>query len=130
MTPLAILNEELYHDRTVQDWHRTVFGADCWAIDLDLMGACRQCREPLYLIESSTNPEKATSILSRLAVRADLPALLVLHRDGEIVGGKVVHAPRNPLDHRRLCGEGEVRRCIEVIRHRHLSECQRPRRTP
>jgi hypothetical protein len=126
MTPLAILNEALYHDRTVQDWHRAAFGPDCWAIDLDLMGACKRCREPLYLIEASTNPDKPTSILWQLAVRADLPALLILHKNGEITGAKIVHAPRAPLNHAYLKGEPEVRRCLERIRSRHIPDCLAP----
>lgn len=34
---MTIRNQALYHDRTVQDWHRETFPSDYWAIDLDLI---------------------------------------------------------------------------------------------
>lgn len=77
--PDEIGNHDLYHDRTVQDWHRRELPRMCTAIDLDLMGACKSCSHPLYLIEASTNPEKGVSILRRLARAARVPAFLVLH---------------------------------------------------
>lgn len=86
----GIHNEDLYHDRTVQDWHRQAFDRDCWAIDLDLMGVCRSCRQPLYLIESTTNPAKPTSILRNLGERAAVPALVVWHDTHNITGAQQV----------------------------------------
>lgn len=88
--PQQILNQALYHDRTVQDWHRDVFPASAWAIDLDLMGACNSCSEPLYLIESTTNPHKPVTILHRLAKRANLPAVVVLHENKCIKSARVI----------------------------------------
>lgn len=88
--PQAILNEALYHDRTVQDWHRRAFPASDWAIDLDLLGACNSCREPLYVIEATTNPHKPVTIMERLAQRANVPALVVLHDGNSIKSAKVL----------------------------------------
>lgn len=88
MSPLKIVNPSLYADRTVQDWHRSTFGPQDDAIDLDLFGACHRCREPLYLIEGSTFARKPTTILVSLARRANVPAFLVLHNRTTVVGGE------------------------------------------
>ena len=112
--PLKILNPALYQDKTVQDWHRNTFPATWWAIDLDLLGACYLCRIPLYLIESTTNPNKATSILVRLADMAGLPALVILHSAGQIVGGKLLRPTLKSLS-----GESEVRAQLSAIRLKH-----------
>lgn len=51
------------------------------AIDIDLLGAChvKSCSAPLYLIESTTNPNKTTDIIAAIAQRAGVPALLIVH---------------------------------------------------
>lgn len=104
--PDEILNPDLYQDRTVQDWHRQLKDAHGepltkWkAIDLDLMGYCHICRDPLYLIESTTNEQKATTVMRALARRAQLPAFVVLHNRLEILQSRLVANPfsdRKPL---------------------------------
>lgn len=77
--PLHIQNHTLYQDRTVQDWHRNTLPPIATAIDIDLMGACKTCSTPTYLIEATTNPNKPTNILRALAKRANTPALLIVH---------------------------------------------------
>lgn len=74
-----IKNEQAYYDRTVQDWHFRVFPKEHAAIDLDLMGACRLCGQPVYLIEATTNPNKQIRYLRALAARAQVPAFIVWH---------------------------------------------------
>ena len=93
--PLTIMNEALYHDRTVQDWHRRVMPRDADAIDLDLFGTCRlpYCRDPLYFIEATTNPQKPVSILRRLAQKADGFGIVVVHDTETITSFRVVHDP-------------------------------------
>lgn len=81
-------NPRLYQDRTVQDWHYDNMTRQAKAIDLDLYGYCSCCYEPLYLVEASTNPDKATNALMGLAVRVQAPAFLVLHHQGRVVGGR------------------------------------------
>lgn len=78
---VQINNRQLYEDRTVQDWHRDRFSRRADAIDLDLFGVCHlgYCREPLYLIEATTNPNKPDSILRGLARKAGVPAFVVVH---------------------------------------------------
>lgn len=96
--PQTILNPSLYADRTVQDWHRHSFPATAWAIDLDLLGACNRCREPLYLIESTTNPNKPVTILRNLARRSELPAFIIWHDTEVVTGGTQIYpaGPRFP----------------------------------
>ena len=93
--PLEIQNEALYHDRTVQDWHRRVMPRNADAIDLDLFGTCHRawCRDPLYFIEASTNPSKPVSILNRLSRKADGFGILVVHDTDGITGFRVVYDP-------------------------------------
>lgn len=110
----GIRNMDLYQDRTVQDWHRNTFHRDCWAIDLDLMGACHSCRAPLYLIEATTNPNKPTSILRALAQRADVPALVIYHRDRLIVRGRHVWPADMPI-----ASEPQIRQYLTWLRESH-----------
>ena len=93
--PLQIMNETLYHDRTVQDWHRRVMPADADAIDLDLFGTCHKwtCRDPLYFIEATTNPNKPVTILRRLAEKADGFGIVAMHDTETITGFRVVFDP-------------------------------------
>jgi hypothetical protein len=88
--PATIVNAGLYADRTVQDWHRETFSRDAWAIDLDLMGACHRCRDPLYLIEATTNPNKPVTILRKLAERANVAALIIFHDTHRVTGGRMI----------------------------------------
>lgn len=112
--PLTVLNPELYADRTVQDWHRSTFGRNATAIDLDLMGACKRCSAPLYLIESTTNPDKHTNILRRLAVITDVPAYLVIHDRRDIDRVITVHPTRGLLG-----GVEEFKDCLQALREQH-----------
>ena len=93
--PLEVLNEALYHDRTVQDWHRRVMPRNADAIDLDLFGTCNRawCRDPLYFIEATTNPNKPVTILRRLAEKADGFGIVVEHDTETITGFRVVYDP-------------------------------------
>lgn len=120
--PYQILNVELYADRTVQDWHRSTFPRTYMAIDLDLMGACHICRTPLYLVESTTNPNKPTTILRSLSQLSRVPALVIEHDTHHITGGRVVH-PGNA----RLQDESQVRECIDALRIAHHYGYHAPR---
>lgn len=93
--PLQILNAELYADRTVQDWHRREMPRDADAIDLDLFGVCHRayCRDPLYFIEATTNPNKPATILRRLAEKSKAYAFIVQHDTERLTGIRVVHHP-------------------------------------
>lgn len=93
--PLEIQNQALYADRTVQDWHRREMPRDHDAIDLDLMGVCHRgyCREPLYFIEATTNPDKPSSILRKLAQKCDAYGFIVVHDTETITLVKVVVDP-------------------------------------
>jgi hypothetical protein len=89
--PLHVVNEKMYADRTVQDWHRERFGPEAWAIDFDLVGVCRGCKEAVYLIESTSNPQKPTSIIRTHAIRADVPAFIVWHAGGVVTSGRQIY---------------------------------------
>lgn len=123
--PLHINNPSLYADRTVQDWHRIAFGQDDWAIDVDLIGVCSWCAKTIYLIESSTNPNKPTRILETLARDAKIPAYLVLHENGSVTGGRKL--PRQFDDVDTLSCEA-IHSELSALRLAHNETCTRPRR--
>lgn len=88
---MEIGNHMLYHDRTVQDWHRNALPSSWMAIDVDLMGVCPVCKIPLYAIEATTNPNKPVTILRQLAVKADMAGIVAMHDTHGITGFRVVH---------------------------------------
>lgn len=68
-------------DLTYSRWHRTLDDSLHW-IDLDAVEYCSLCKEPLVLIELAHDigqTFKATTVMTRLATRADLPAFLVFY---------------------------------------------------
>jgi hypothetical protein len=93
--PLHIMNQELYADRTVQDWHRRTLPRDHDAIDVDLVGVCHRsyCRDPLYWIESTTRWDKTATILRRFAEKTDAYGIVVVHDTETITGFRVVFDP-------------------------------------
>jgi len=115
--PLEIRNWALYHDRTVQDWHRESFPPDYWAIDLDLLGVCKFCKDPLYAIESTTNPNKPLSILSTLVRKLGIPGLMILHKEGSIVWAR-----RVGYSDERLTRE-QLEAAIGRLRESHYISC-------
>lgn len=60
-------------------------------IDVDYLEVCKYCKEPLFLAEVARDVGqdfKATTIIRRLAARANLPAFLIFCKD-EIIKGHV-----------------------------------------
>jgi len=100
--PLEIQNPEKYLDRTVQDWHRTTFGPFDKAMDIDLLGFCNSCSDPLYLLEASENPSKPLTVCRKVAKGLKIPLFLVLHANGEVTGGRFDHKPSIPLQRLQL----------------------------
>ena len=122
--PLQIQNQALYADRTVQDWHRRVMSYDSDAIDVDLMGVCavKWCRDPLYVIEATTNPDKPASILRKLAMKAGMVGIVVYHDTEEITGFKAIHDPLQLTMHLKdgVAASELLQRVLSVIRSHHL----------
>ena len=84
-----VRNPSLYFDRTVQNAHRQL-PRWCSASDVDLLGWCTICGDPLYFVEATTNPNKHGKWLVRLAESADVPAMLVWHDRMDITRGRVI----------------------------------------
>jgi hypothetical protein len=84
-------------------WHRTASlrrfigeraARACGMIDLDGVEICRRCSEPLALVETCYDVQqfKATTVLRRLAMLANLDAYLIYYvtdLDGEITGYRI-----------------------------------------
>jgi len=63
-------------DRRYNDWHYSL-SKRCEYMDLDGV-EFNQSRDALLLLEVTSNPEKYTTVLRRLAQKAGLPAVLVM----------------------------------------------------
>lgn len=116
MSPQRILSADLYHDRTVQDWHRATFCTNSTAIDVDLCGYCPKCRAPLYLIEATTNPQKSASVIAELAHRTGARAFIIRHDAGLLVEATDVATGTNYL------GENSIRSTLALIRLNHVRD--------
>ena len=109
-----IRNESLYYDRTVQDWHYAAFPTDHSAIDIDLMGACKMCSAPVYLIEATTKPQKSSRMLLALAKRAHVPAFVIWHDLEQVVRSRMIWPQIQDYD-----GELMTRLILMIQRNNH-----------
>lgn len=94
-TTRPITHPDQLHDRTVKDWHRTL-PPNYAATDIDLLGYCRQCHQPIYLIEDTSTNAKPTWLITmfhNLATTLHIPAILIIHRNGHIIGGRTWTKP-------------------------------------
>ena len=65
-------------DLGFSQWHRERFDDDCKAFDLDMVGMCHRCDQPLYAIESTRSTGfKPTKWTRRVAVILNVPAYLI-----------------------------------------------------
>src|SRR5205823_1287211 len=134
------LHERLGHrDLTYSRWHRpdsigrflpSDEARQLTYIDLDAIEACDGCYEPLALLELARDigqSHKATSIMARLAERAEIPAGLVFYAVdelGEIVRFRVRAAwPRGEREH--VMTPAAYARWLQSLRRRHT--CERSR---
>jgi len=125
-------------DLTFSRWHRTRFGDDAKAIDIDLVGYCAGCRAPLYAIEATRQELKSTEVLTGVADRLGCPAFLVRYV-AEDVGKRErdeipalldlrVHYAR-PVDGRRRF-VGHEREFVDLLLHLRTSHRCTPEATP
>jgi hypothetical protein len=72
---------DLFKGRHYSRWHRNALPSHCTMIDIDGVDYCQQCREPLVLIEATRDigAFKPTTVLCKLAKRADLRAWLIYY---------------------------------------------------
>jgi len=67
-------------DRRYNDWHYTLPPHFDY-IDIDGADVCHLCRDVLLLTEVTRDPAKTTTIIQKLAKRADLPSVLIILPD-------------------------------------------------
>jgi hypothetical protein len=103
----------------MSQWHRDVFGDECKAFDLDLVGVCGACQNPLYVWETTRAAVKATTWTGRTAFRFNVPGFLIhyVSTDGEL---KELTAYRIYPRPQTLIGGGQdLQLLMEDIRRTH-----------
>jgi hypothetical protein len=89
----------------------------CTAIDIDLLGYCKECAAWLYLLEGSTNPKKITRVIHWGAAKLEIPYFLVFHNKETVTsarrggqGGTIYDEPafraelnQLRIEHARVC---------------------------
>jgi hypothetical protein len=67
-------------DLTINLWHRATFGDEAKALDLDLVGMCHRCDQPLYAWEATRSTlYKPTKWLRRITSQQNVPGYLVTY---------------------------------------------------
>ena len=76
-------------DKWFNDWHRDSLGNEASMIDLDGLGYCQRCQQPLYVVEATrSRMVKAAWVADRVA--HDTGALLlVLYKDERDMPGHI-----------------------------------------
>lgn len=118
--------EERYgtRDLTYSAWHRSL-SDEMTYIDVDGCEYCSKCREPLLLIEVAKDvgqAHKPTTVLQRLAKRADLDAicaLYLLNDDGEIEGFRTRQVAPNFRREWHQLTPPEFAAGLQAIRQKH-----------
>lgn len=107
-------------DLTISAWHRRNFDDDQSAFDLDLIGVCKLCGNPLYVWETTRAADKNTTWTGRSAHRFNVPGYLVTYW----------HDPDGSLDmtvaqiypaKRRIGGQIDLKYHIDQLRTAHRS---------
>ena len=122
MSPLRVQNRVAYLDRTLNDWHRIAFSKECTAIDLDLVGVCQysSCREWLYLLEGTRDPNKHTNIVRSGSRQMGVSSYCVRLGTQRPVGAALIWAPLD-MAHlpKAVVGEQAVKDLFTLIRKIH-----------
>jgi hypothetical protein len=71
-------------DLSINLWHRATFGDDAKALDVDLIGMCGRCDQPLYAYEATRSQGyKATKWLRQICLQQNVPGYLVVYSTTE-----------------------------------------------
>lgn len=70
-------------DLAFSQWHRRVFDDDAAALDIDLVGMCKRCNQPIYMIETTRADKKSTTWTEVIARKCQVPAFVVFYREAD-----------------------------------------------
>jgi hypothetical protein len=113
-------------DLAVNDWHRLVLGDDADAMDVDLVGMCRICPKPLYMIEGSRAARKPCPWLKAICNELDIPAFRILYTEtapGTRIFSRFQVNQLAPIGSEKTMDEQGLIEEINLIRAQHLDEC-------
>lgn len=114
------------------DWHRDQLDDEAAAIDLDLVGYCKRCRSPLYLVEATrANGRKTAYVLEDLARRLCAPALVVYQDKTGAHPGEILLDDRTTGRNHGWLPESMVWSFLQSIRENHqCTTTAKPRHYP
>jgi hypothetical protein len=107
-------------------WHRAL-PQKLGLIDMDGVGICLKCKEPLYLKETAFDvgqPWKATTTTAKLARMCGLPSFLVFYKvkGNEVIGFRVQQLTPEKGSEVNLTPEAWVQ-AMELLQDRHNMVC-------
>ena len=117
-----IFDPDEYHfgAKWFADWHREQPDLDAKAIDIDLLGYCKHCLDPLYLIEATRGRNrKNASVLEHLGRMIGVPVWVVYQDKTGAHPGEILVDNRTAGTHHGWLPEDRVWRMLQAIRSAH-----------
>lgn len=117
-----IFDPDEYHfgAKWFADWHREQPDLDAKAIDIDLLGYCKRCLHPLYLIEATRGRNrKNASVLEHLGRMVGVPVWVVYQDKTGGHPGEILVDNRTVGVHHGWLPEAKVWRMLQAIRSAH-----------
>lgn len=105
------------------DWHRSQDDQSA-AIDIDILGYCRQCIMPLYVVEATrSRNRKESSVCERVGAMLAVPVWVVYQDKDGRHDGQILVDERNRRGNLGWLPEPEVWQMLQTLREEHRSGC-------
>jgi hypothetical protein len=117
-----VFNEDEYETgaKWFARWHRDQPDNQACAIDIDLLGYCRRCVEPLYLIEATRSTTRKTAfVLERTGSKLGVPVWVVYQDKSGRKPGEILVDDRSSRRNLGWLPEAEVWQMLTRIRSAH-----------
>ena len=101
------------------DWHREALADLSTMIDIDCLGYCTICLEPLYIVEATRSKRRKTASVSEHLARSVRCLMYVVYRDDAAHPGEMLVDDRSTPRHYGWVLESEARDIFEAVRSDH-----------
>lgn len=102
------------------DWHRDQPDDTAGAIDIDLLGYCKHCLYPLYLIEATRGRNrKNASVLENLGRLVGVPVWVVYQDKTGAHPGEILVDERSAGINHRWLPDAQVWQMLQALRSAH-----------